>query len=158
METTIAQLPYRHTQVGYATLIGLAAGVVSQLGSFVNDMRARRRRAWLYPPGILLFACLMYAFSSLSVEVRDEEVEVGFTGGLARRRFAIGDIEAVEVTSTPWYYGWGIRRTPNGWLYNVWGRDAVTLTLAGERRFSIGSDEPEALLAAIEAARGRAAA
>jgi hypothetical protein len=51
--------------------------------------------------------------------------------------------------------------TPRGWLsagsrgtlYNVWGRRAVALHLRGDKSFTVGSDEPEALLAAIEAAR-----
>jgi len=53
----------------------------------------------------------------------------------------------------PWLAGWGIRLTPQGWLYNAWGRDAVQLSFAEGRRFTIGTNEPETLLAAIERAR-----
>jgi hypothetical protein len=80
---------------------------------------------------------------------------VGFTGGLARRRFALHAIESASAVKVPWLAGWGIRVTPQGWLYNAWGRDAVRLQFAGGRRFTIGTDEPQALLAAIE--RGREA-
>lgn len=42
---------------------------------------------------------------------------------------------------------------PRGTLWNVNGMRAVELELASNRRFAIGSDEPEALQAAIEDAR-----
>ena len=158
MDTPRGELPYRHAQTSYATLIGLAAGAAAQTAQFFRDLVARRRRAWLYLPSMALLGTLMYAFSTLTVEVREDELEAYFTGGLARRRIAVGDITAAETTRTSWLAGWGIRFTTNGWLYNAWGRDAVMLTLAGGGRFTIGTDEPDTLLEAIEEARPRAAA
>ena len=68
-------------------------------------------------------------------------------------------IEAASHVTVPWLAGWGIRLTPQGWLYNAWGRGAIELRFAGGRRFTIGTNEPETLLAAIELARrGRDAA
>jgi hypothetical protein len=69
------------------------------------------------------------------------------------RRFELHTIAAASAVKTSWLAGWGIRLTPQGWLYNAWGRGAVRLQFAGGRRFTIGTDEPEALLAAIERAR-----
>ena len=51
-----------------------------------------------------------------------------------------------------WYYGWGIRYTPHGWLFNVSGLDAVELELKNGRTWRVGTDEPVELLAAIQAA------
>jgi hypothetical protein len=51
-----------------------------------------------------------------------------------------------------WWYGWGIRLTPHGWLFNVGGLDAVELELASGRKFRIGTDEPQGLLNAIRTA------
>ena len=50
-----------------------------------------------------------------------------------------------------------MRRTRHGWLYNVWGRRAVELKLTDGSTFTIGSDQPEALLTAIEQARAQRA-
>ena len=50
-----------------------------------------------------------------------------------------------------------MRRLRDGWLYNVSGRRAVELELPGGRTFTIGTDEPDTLLAAIERARARRA-
>jgi hypothetical protein len=95
----------------------------------------------------------MLAFSRPTVVVDETHVSVGFGGGLAKRRFAARSIEAASAVETSWLAGWGIRLTPQGWLYNAWGRDAIRLSFAGGRRFTIGTAEPEALLAAVGLAR-----
>jgi hypothetical protein len=134
-------------------LAGMALGTLTQVRGLIRDKRGGRPRWWLYVPGLLAFAALMLAFSRLTVIVDDTHVSVGFGGGLARRRFELHTIEAASTVKTSWLAGWGIRLTPQGWLYNAWGRGAVQLRFAGGRRFTIGSDEPDALLAAIERAR-----
>lgn len=145
--------PYRHTQIGYPLLVGMALGSLTQARALVRDKRADRPRRWLYVPGLLAFAALMMAFARLTVMVDGARVSVSFGGGLARRRFGLHTIEAASAVKVPWLAGWGIRLTPQGWLYNAWGRGAVQLRFAGGRRFTIGTNEPEALLAAIERAR-----
>jgi len=157
-EQIVTSLPYRHTQTGYPMLVGLSFGTFAQLKAFARDARAGKPRIWLYLPGILAFVALMLAFSRLTVAVDDGRVTVGFAGGLARRRIDVRQIEKAEVTKTSWLAGWGIRLTPSGWLYNAWGRGAVRLRFAGGRRLTIGTDEPQELLAAIEHARELAAA
>jgi hypothetical protein len=152
-------LPYHHTQIGYPALAGMALGTLTQVRALLRDDRAGRPRRWLYVPGLLAFVALMLAFSRLTVTVDEGHVSVGFGGGLARRRFATHSIESASAVKTSWLAGWGIRLTPQGWLYNAWDRDAIRLGFAGGRRFTIGTDEPEKLLAAIELARrGRDAA
>lgn len=147
---------YRHTQTGYPMLAGLALGLWAQGGALMRDVRDHKKRLWMYVPGMLGFAALMLALSRLTVTVDGERVTVGFGGGLARRRFDLRTIDTASITRTSWLAGWGMRLTPSGWLYNVSGRDAVQLRLSTGRRFTIGTDEPEALLAAIEAARADA--
>ncbi|MDY7014940.1 MAG: hypothetical protein SVX43_15355 [Cyanobacteriota bacterium] len=61
------------------------------------------------------------------------------------------DTEAVAVKN-PWYYGWGIRLTPRGWLFNVSGLDAVEISLNSGRHFRIGTDRPRELERAIRRA------
>ncbi len=48
-----------------------------------------------------------------------------------------------------WWYGWGVRKVPGGWMYNVWGYDAIELELASGKVFRIGTDDPDGLLAAL---------
>jgi hypothetical protein len=134
-------------------LVGLAFGLWTQGGAFMRDVRARKPRLWMYLPGVLAFTALMLAFSRLTVTVEGQTLSVSFCCGLARRRFDLHTVEKASLTKTSWLTGWGIRLTPSGWVYNASGRGAVRLRFASGRQFTIGSDEPGALLAAIEAAR-----
>jgi hypothetical protein len=156
--TPEVQLPYHHTQIGYPMIAALVFGTLAQLRSLAVDLREHKPRLWMHVPGLLLLAAVMVAFSRLTVEVDDDAVTVGYAGGLARRRIDPRQIERAETAKTAWYSGWGVRLTPDGLLYNAWGRKGVKLQLVSGKKFTIGSDEPELLLAAIEAARAQAAA
>ena len=144
---------YRHTQTSGRTLLGLGFGLVAQLGSFVRAVRRRKRHAWLMALAIALFTPLMYAFSALTVEIAYGILTIEFRGGLLQRTIAIAAVHQVDQVEVPWYYGWGLRLTPRGWLYNVQGRHAVAVGLANGRTITIGTDEPAELVAAIHAAR-----
>jgi hypothetical protein len=146
-------LRYRHRQIGYLNILGLVGGGLSQLGAAARDIRAGRRRVWSYLPGSLVFLASMATISSLTAEVTDDTVSAWFALGLFRRRIALADVRETSVVTMPWHAGWGLRYSRSSWLYCVWGRRAVRLSLAGGHAFTIGSDEPELLRAAIEEAR-----
>ena len=101
---------------------------------------------------LVVVACL---FFSLTVSVSGEAISIRFGVGLIRKSFRIRDVRDVRAVRNRWYYGWGIRYTPHGWLYNVSGLDAVELELKNGRTYRVGTDEPGELLAAIRAAAER---
>jgi hypothetical protein len=144
---------YRHRQLGLATAVGLLGGGLTQLAAAVRAIRSGRRSAWWYLPWALLYAAVMYVFSTLTVEIDEATVRAAFTNGIGRRSFRLDEIQEASVVDVPWYAGWGMRYTSFGWMYSVWGRGAVQIQLADDRQFTIGTDEPEALKAAIDAAR-----
>jgi protein-S-isoprenylcysteine O-methyltransferase Ste14 len=137
---------YQHTQVGYLMLAVLGAGIAGA----VYAAAVTGAGGPLAVAGILAGAFLLFA--TLTTRVRDGRVVVSFGPGLIRRRISLDDIREVRVVRNPWYYGWGIRLTPQGWLWNVSGLWAVELELTSGRRFRIGSDEAEALAEALRAA------
>ena len=100
---------------------------------------------------VIMLAMLGVAvyFSRLEVLVRDAAVTAAFGRGMPYRTFPTSDIVTVRTVRNRWWYGWGVRRIPNGWLYNVWGLDAVELALADGTMFRIGTNDPDTLLAAI---------
>jgi hypothetical protein len=111
--------------------------------------------AFLLGSILVVLTLAMILFCSLTIEVTDTRLLVSFGPGVIRKRFPIEDIRGVQIVRNPWYYGWGIRLTPHGWLFNVSGRDAVEIDLRDNRKFRIGTDEPLQLSAAIEkASRG----
>lgn len=143
---------YRHRQRGTLMLWALGAGaVLSAWPLFLPG-----------PPGMWIVAGVVLAvlvvamvlFYALTVEVTPLEVAVWFGPGVIRRRFPVAEIRGARAVRNPWYYGWGVRLTPHGWLFNVSGFDAVELDLRNGRRFRIGTGDPQGLLAAIERAAG----
>ncbi|GAI51787.1 unnamed protein product [marine sediment metagenome] len=68
------------------------------------------------------------------------------------KRFKLNEIESCQVVKNHWYYGWGIRLTPHGVLYNVSGFDAVEIKLRTGKKFRIGTDVPQELEEAIRQA------
>ena len=104
-------------------------------------------------PSLLVLHVAIRAFMTLTISVADGEVVAVFHWGWPRRRIALADVTSQRVTIHGARYGWGIRFVPGGTLWRVWGRDSVELTLADKRRtFSIGTADPEGLLAAIATA------
>ncbi|MGD1900795.1 MAG: hypothetical protein ACFB9N_00955 [Geitlerinemataceae cyanobacterium] len=147
---------YQHTQTG--TFIVAALGIVV-LVTIAAVVVAIARGGTLPPLAIAIVAAnfvilsiVVAVFSILTVRVDAQAVACQFRFGLLRRQFEIAAIDGAESVRNPWYYGWGIRLTPQGWMYNVSGFDVVQLRLASGKRFRIGTDEPEQLKAAIETA------
>lgn len=101
--------------------------------------------------GAVVLLCL--SLSILRVSVSSEFVRAAFGLGWPQKTFRWEEIQEVRAVRNPWYYGWGIRKIPSGWMYNVSGLSAVELVLKNGRVFRIGTAEPEALLHAIQQAR-----
>jgi hypothetical protein len=138
---------YRHTQVGWllVALFALVALVVVPPAAGFAPVLAVAGLIVLVIP--LLFGTLTVAIDATHVGLR-------FGIGLFRKRYALADIRTYRIVRNPWYYGWGIKRIPGGWLYNVSGLSAVELRLRGDRVVRIGTDEPDALQAALVGALG----
>ena len=143
---------YTHTQAGtiarvtFAALFVLSVVVMSFLGMKNPEV------IWVF--GLLALAMFagLILFHSLTVEISQGYLKIRFGIGLIRRRFLLKDIESAAKIRTRWWHGWGIKLTPNGWLFSVSGFDAVQIVLKNGRRYCIGTDEPEKLHRAIDAA------
>lgn len=141
---------YNHTQIGYVTG---GAGLLGMLISYYAFRAEYGELGWLgsiMTGGLGVIAIL---FSTLTVEVDEQELRFYFGPGFWRKRILLHDIEHVEVVRNKVYYGWGIRYTFHGWLYNVSGLDAVELRVSGQGTLRIGTDEPDTLKRALEQAR-----
>ncbi len=102
-----------------------------------------------YLLGLFPALSLIYVgFLRLQVTVSGADILLAYTFGWPRRRIDRGGVISAVPERIPLWYGWGIRRTPKGWMWNVWGRDAVRVTLT-EKEFLIGTDDPGGLVAAL---------
>ena len=138
-------MEYRNTQIGISLLMIFAA-VIGLL--IIAAYYQPRETIW---PVLLLLGVISLLFSTLNIQVDDKLVKWSFGPYFWRNTIAINQIQSVKVIETKWYQGLGIRLISTGWLYNVSGLKAVAITLKNGKTVSLGSNEPEDLLNAINA-------
>ena len=140
---------YQHTQPFTMLLVTLGGVFLFELIIFLVA------HAPLIIVGIILvfFIALAALLSSLTITIDGEAVRWRFGVGLFHGKIPLADIRELQTVRNPWWYGWGMRLTPRGWLYNVSGLDAVELTLANGKHIGLGTDEPQILLNAIQDAQ-----
>jgi hypothetical protein len=138
-------MPYRHTQPGIIILAScLVCGAIGITALW---------RSGQWPPAIAL-AVVMVAigilFSSLTVEVSDNELRWHFGPGLWDYRLPLDEIKDVAVVKNHWWNGFGIRMGQGFRLYSVSGLDAVELRLKSDEIRRIGTDDPQGLADALK--------
>lgn len=138
---------YKRTQIGYL-LITLYSIVVLFLGYF-NIMTNFHPLTLI---GLIIVLIVLGTFSRLTVIVDDQMIKIQFGLRIIRKTFPLGEIQTYRVVKNPWYYGWGIRFTPRGWLFNVSGFSAIELQMKNGKRYRIGTDDPNNLANAVDEA------
>ena len=145
---------YQHTQRGTVIRAFVLVIGVAESAAIV----------WLFTDGSsteVLFVVLALAVTlvavfvlagSLTVTIDGQQLRVAFGVGLIHRTIPIRGIRACHAVRNRWWYGWGIRLTPRGWLWNVSGLDAVEIRYRNGKHFRIGTDQPGRLCDAISAA------
>ncbi|HTU68884.1 MAG TPA: hypothetical protein VMF11_01070 [Candidatus Baltobacteraceae bacterium] len=124
--------------------------------------------AWGLSPSIATLApaiavvvpivAILAIFARLTIHVDGEAVSWYMGWGWPAGAIALRDIAGAELTSTNFLEGWGIHYTIwHGWLWNVGGFRAVEITKTDGRRVTLGTDDPQGLLQAIERFRQGAA-
>lgn len=139
-------MTYEHTQSRPELAVLLFAGAVATaiMAVFLSE-------PFLFSTPLVLaaVAAIAYALSSITTTVTAETITCAFRWGRPRRVFPIAQVVQAESVRNRWWYGWGIRWIPGGTMFNVWGLDAVHLDLRDARGFRIGTDDQQALVAAI---------
>ena len=139
MNASPSQPLYSHTQRGTVMIAGFLLA-----GAFVLHQLIQGGPEWLW--ALLVVAVgVGFTFSSLTVTVTPTTLTACFTPGWPRKSEQLENITEARIVRNPWYYGWGIRLTPHGALYNVSGLDAVEIRTKQGKTFRIGTDEAEQL-------------
>jgi hypothetical protein len=138
---------YEHTQVGYFIIVAVVAAMVA-----IGIIMANTGVNWIAIAVLVVLAVALVLFPSLTVVISEEELLVQFGPGVIRKRFKLNEIESCQAVKNPWYYGWGIRSTPDGMLFRVSGFHAVEIKLITGKEYLIGTDVPQELEGAIRQA------
>jgi hypothetical protein len=138
---------YEHTQRGTLMIVTLVIGAIVCVAIAYGNAGPSRGLAAALALGLVILAWL---FSSLTVNVNDNQLSWYFGPGAWTYRMARGDIAAVNIVRNSWTNGFGIRMGSGFRLYNVSGLDAVELKLKNGEVRRIGTDDPAGLAAALQ--------
>lgn len=136
---------YRHTQPGTVIRVTLSLTAVLVLTILGLTGRSEPVASLLLAVFLLLLVLLFFLFGSLTVEVTRERIRLAFGVGWVKKSFDLDQVRRANAVRNHWIYGWGVRLTPHGWLYNVSGLDAVEIELENGKKHRIGTDEPKEL-------------
>ncbi|MEY4916593.1 MAG: hypothetical protein RL616_506 [Verrucomicrobiota bacterium] len=132
---------YQHTQKGTAIVVAMLV----MAGTFFILGICLFKQFFISVPILLVIAWL---FHSLTIEIAGGELRWKFGPGFISNRVLLTEIAAAVPARNR--FSWGLHWHPStGWLYNVSGFDAVTVTMRGGKKFMLGTDEPAALAEAI---------
>ena len=143
---------YKHTQVGYIHVIAWSAIIL--VLACINVFIGIEPYTLIF---LILLAVLLALLSTLTVRVGGGAITVQFGVGIIRKRIQLSDVETYAKVRNPWYYGLGIRYTPRGWLYNIYGLSAIELLMKNGRTCRIGTDDPDGFAQALQEALDEAA-
>ena len=151
----VTPLPYRHAQNGTIMIVSVAlimAAVAVSLLLVASGPGGEGLLALAAPVAVCI--AMLALFGRLTVSVDQQTIRLAFGIGLIARQIALSEVASCEPVRTRWWYGWGIRMTPRGWLWNVSGSQAVEIAYRPGGHFLIGTNDPTGLCRAIEAAKG----
>lgn len=136
---------YKHTQTSYLVYAVPLVVIVPLLIVFRLVPGTAHAPWWPTALVVAITVIVCVIFNVLTITVDHAVLSWAFRFGIGRHTVPLSEVARVSVVRNPWYYGWGIHRTPYGWLYNVSGSGAVQVEMQNGEMFRLGSDEPERL-------------
>ncbi len=139
---------YKHTQFGALTLIVfLVTGVLIAL--IVPSMIAEDRMvvAFVMMGLYLLVLALFYAFT---VEISEGKLKFWFGIGAIGKSYSLMEIQSTQEVENPWYYLWGVKSIPGGWLYAIAPGSAAEIDFSNGKIARLGTTQPKMLIKAID--------
>ena len=97
---------------------------------------------------VLLLPSVIFTavFWGLTIEVNSKEIRLYFGLDLIKRKICRQNIDQATQIRNRWWYGWGIRLTPHGWVWCMGELNAIELTYSNNKRFRIDTNQPQFLL------------
>jgi hypothetical protein len=142
-------MPYHHTQ-RRSSILTVVLFVAVFGAAFLSQ-----RTLWPSVAVMVVLIAVEIVFKSLTVEVSGQELRWYFGPGFWSYRLPLDQVATVAVVRNHWWNGFGIRMRSGFRLYNVSGLDAVELRLNSNEIRRIGTDDPQGLAQALQAAGAR---
>ena len=147
---------YREFQFSWLITIVLLPFQGWLVYSYLNNLGNRPMSLEIFLILTGLFVLIYLTFYGMTTSINSEKIIISFGIGLFRKRINLSRIAKVDTSRSPWYYGYGIRLIPNGWMYNVSGPHSVELTFTDrDRVIRIGTQDPQRLKQEIDSRLNR---
>lgn len=137
---------YKESQFGWLVVIIIFFMEMFFTYLYINELgdRPLTTNVFIFVSG--LNAIILLLFYSMTVTVDNEKIKISFGVGVISKTINIATIKSIEVVKNSWYYGWGIRLIPNGWLYNIGGSQGIELQFIDKKSvIRIGSKDSATL-------------
>lgn len=109
------------------------------------------QETYLYAFLVVVFLICLLILYKLTIIVDNTTVSFKLGIGLLGKSYQISEIKSCNSVKNLWIYGVGIRKLPNGWLYNVSGFKAIELRFKNSTRvIRIGTDRPDEIAGVIK--------
>lgn len=143
----VERTTYRHTQQAPLCLLVYLPAMAMFVAAWIcrNQLPQPLISMTFGITGIIV-GLIATAFHHLTIEDHGEQLVIQFGPlPLFRRAIRYDEITHVEMGRTTLLDGWGIHFSlRGGWVWNLWGRDCVTVH-RGKRVLHLGSDDAENL-------------
>ena len=141
---------YKNKQWGFVTLVTIPLCMVAVLffNSLTNALPAAALGAFF---GV--FTIVLIIFSSMTIEVNENEVSWFFGPGVLRKTILLEELGACRKVKNPLWMGFGIHAYGTGWIYNISGLLGVEIELKSGAFIRLGTNQPNYLVQAIEDAK-----
>lgn len=152
-------MKYNHTQVNK---IGIALVLVVSVFSIMSTMAEHYEEyvpQWINTAGwniwgaviVGLIYLLLLNMMVLRINVSKTEIIWRFGIGIPTKRIPLEEITSLEMVTNKWWYGWGVRKLlSGGWLYNVFGLQAIEIKTKHGKIVRLGTDEPKKLYRVLD--------
>jgi len=141
---------YRHTQFGALTIIILL--VVGLLIAPIIWSMIDEGSLLVAIVTVALFLLTLALFYALTVQISDGKLKFYFGMGLISKTYSLNEIKSTKEVKDPWYYLWGIKSIPGGWLYAIAPGDALEIVFKNGKIVHLGTNQSKELKKAIDAA------
>jgi hypothetical protein len=147
-------MTYEHVQYGYwgaGTVVFVVVMGVLTLPDAFSDSTAG---GWALTATLVGIAVITIWFSKLKVTIEGSELSAAFGPGRPHKTIDLSDVASATSVRNTWIQGWGLRKISGGWMYNVWGLDAIEVTMRSGEIIRIGTNDTDNLLASIRVITG----
>jgi hypothetical protein len=137
---------YQHKQIGIVTILVIGLSAIFTTFVVVSALQSSSTTVLLVTGLVVtgVFILALMAFYAFTIQIADRTVTFWFGWGVGKQSLPFDAIQSVEIVRNPWYYLWGIKSIPGGWLYSIApGGLAIELVLKDHRKIRLGTDHAE---------------